>query len=179
MTFPSAAITEKALQVLCGLRLWKIQCLGLFRVIHFTSKEPDELDYIGRGEWVLHVDCAWRLDRQDTILTGSDDWFETETRTTPPEDWDAESGGSFQEAVLRSLLADPDTSKRIIRNRTKGFLVEWVKADDCGGCAIGMSDSFTLRIFPDALARESWRIMKPGDLKSHFVIPPESNSNSR
>jgi hypothetical protein len=124
----------------------------------------------------LHVDCPWRLERENAILVGSDDWFETESRTTPPEDWDPESGGSFQEATLRSLLHDEDTSKRIIRNMTKAYWVEQMTADDMGGCEILMSGRITLRIFPDSIARECWRLLKPGDISSHFIIPPEEKS---
>jgi len=178
LILPSAAETTKALQVLCGLRLLKIHCAGLLRIIHFSAKAPNEFDYDGEVDWAVHVDCAWRLDQHTKILTGSDDWFVTEDKTPPPEDWDAEQGGSFQEAVLRSVLADPDTSGRTIRNRTESFIVEAVEADDWAACMIGMSDGFALRIFTDASARESWRIFKPGDLSSHFVIPPQSSSQT-
>jgi hypothetical protein len=166
-----AAKVNRALSPLIGLRLEKIAFAAMFRMFHFASRQIDGSIEDAHSIWALHVDCPWRLDLNDAVLVGSDDWSERADGTTPSEDWSPQSGGSLQEAVLRSVLQDPECGERLpLRNRTDGLVVETVLADTWGGCVIVMSPGYRLTLFPNSVAHECWRIFKRGT-PSHFVIP--------
>jgi hypothetical protein len=138
--------------------------------VGFTSKRREDFNY-DEPEWCLHVQCPWRLEGEYEIVTGNDDLLKMEDGSPRPEGWEPARGGSCEQAVLHAILADPEPGG--LRNHTDGFVVLWVDGDDWGGAAIGMSGGFTLRLFPSGNRDESWRIFRKGDLKTHFVIPPE------
>ena len=55
----------------------------------------------------------------------------------------------------------------------RSYEVERVSADPAGGLVLSLAASFALNVFPDKSLDgeyEYWRLLRPGDLRSHFVV---------
>jgi len=161
----------EALRRLLGLQLvWSTNAADM-REFGFASPTPSGTS---RGEWGLHIQCPWRIEGQNHIITGDSDWFELrDDDQAPARDWNPGAGGSLQEARLRQLLRDHDDSHRVLQNTTDQLIVEDVDADSCGGACIKLSGEIQLRLFPTGSRGESWRLFEKGDLESHYVSEPE------
>ena len=122
------------------------------------------------AEWWLHIQCSWRLQTTEQVITGSFDWYQPATSEySSSGEWDPARGGSLQELKLRELFLDNDTSKRTIANNGKTLIVEAAEVDRYGGLALQFSGGVQLHVFPAGARGEFWRIFKKGDFDSHAV----------
>lgn len=137
------------------------------------------------GEYALHIQCPWRLVQGESIITGSEDYYEpTETeKDVDLEDWRA---GNLQRKRLGEVLRSYDDTTESWINGTHELVVESVAADDFGGFELTLSGGFRLQIVPSGSCGEYWRVFAPGDEGPHLVmtasgvsgaLPADSNSN--
>lgn len=128
------------------------------------------------GEYALHVQCPWRIEASDSILTGRSDLWEPAagTSTVDPESWDYETDGNLQDARIGSLLGSYDPTTRSFANSGDTLVVEEVDADAYGSATLRMSGGYCLRVFPDGTAAEAWRMFRPESDEPHFVVPGSS-----
>jgi hypothetical protein len=157
---------RERLKVLIGSRLSLANYAGDCRLFHFG--EPSGSPPCGK--YAIHLQCAWRLEGSEGILTGLGDWYEPEGTEVEVDEWRPEEGGSLQEAVLHALMADPPGSSRMIVNRTDHLVVTSVVSDRCGGFCIELSGGVRLSVFPTGSRGEAWRLLEPNADSEHFVV---------
>jgi hypothetical protein len=118
------------------------------------------------NEFVLHIQCSWRLVESNKIFVGSNDMY----KVSPDKDYTDEELESF----------DYDKGNRCDYLFDKFFqghkmpVVKSVHGDELGGATLFLSNNCILELFPDSSEEseynEYWRIFKPGNLESHFVV---------
>jgi hypothetical protein len=158
--------TETVIDSLLGLKIFLTSHAADMREFGFHAPDPE--DNSQTSEWFLHIQCAWRIESSNEIMTGSFDWFEPAdpTRDTEPN-WDPATGGSLQELKLREIFRDFENQP--IYNQTTNFLVLDAVMAAVGDLVIGLSGGFRIRVFPAGSKGEFWRLFKKGDPDSHFV----------
>lgn len=124
------------------------------------------------SEVVLHIQCAWRIDGPDGILTGRADFWDPVDELTGPdfERWDNDRDANLQDHRIATWLKVP--AGNFMERAMPGTWprVEAVRATGMGGAQLDFSDGMRLTLFPHGSRGEDWRIFSPGDDSSHFVI---------
>jgi hypothetical protein len=121
---------------------------------------------VDKGEFALHVQCAWRIVKSGEVLVGSRDIFlKSQTLQRPSSalrqaDWTRSDERLL--AFFDMYRADPVTVAR-------------VEADSVGGVRLGTIDGSVLEVFPDQSVgveapSEYWRFFQPGNAANHLVI---------
>ena len=119
--------------------------------------------------WVMHIQCSWRIEAGNAIITGSSDWYEpADSEALTVDEWDPAEGASLQEARLRELFHDQDLSKRTISNNTASLICTEYEEEPHGG-VIWLTGDYVLRLFPAASRGEHWRVFRKGDTSSHVI----------
>jgi hypothetical protein len=124
------------------------------------------------GEYALHVQCPWRIEGPEGIVTGRADLWEP-AEPSPEIDWDTwdyERDENLQDRRLAALLAGYDPETRSFVNEADYLVVEDVQADDCGGAVIWLTGGYRLALFPAGTRGEDWRVFRPGTGGPHFVV---------
>jgi hypothetical protein len=117
------------------------------------------------GEFDIHLQCPWRITKDDTILVGSDDLTEQPDETAKYDenfDWDVQ-GGNLRDIKLEKFL-----------NSDK-YVVESVVVDNFGGFELFFNNNTRLTVFPTLSCKseysEYWRLLDHRDEnKNHFVV---------
>jgi hypothetical protein len=148
------------LQKLVGLPLAAGNRAADMRTLQFGK-----LRQVGRGsvgDFALHVQCPWRIDSPDGIVTGRMDLYEPVERGPDfdHDGWDYEKCPNLQDSQFDQLLA----------HHGAGLVVTSIEADEWGGAAIQFANGFVLRMFPAGTRGEDWRLFRPKTDTPHFVI---------
>jgi hypothetical protein len=157
MTDVAEAVHEH-LSPLLGLKLSASSRAADMRMFDFG--ELKSIDRRVVGEFALHVQCPWRIESIERIITGRHDLFEPADET---EDFDWESWNwmdaneTLQDKIVRDFL---EKNEPIVQNIT---------ADCHGGVTLSLSGGYNLLIFPAGSNGEDWRIFKPNEAR-HFVV---------
>ena len=128
------------------------------KVVDFRGSEKEV------GEFALHVQCAWRITREDRVIIGSRDIHypadHSEGQEIPDEfDWDRDP--NRLDKLLHTLFEEG----------TKELKVERVEVGDAGRFLAVLSRDFSLEVFPDdSLPLEHWRLFNPYAEQPHFVV---------
>ncbi len=160
----------KNLTPLIGLRLSAARRAATMRVFHFG--EILEVDDGSVGEFALRIQCSWRLEYLQKIVTGSSDLWRPSKRKKgfDWDTWDYHKDGNVQDERLLKTLAGYDLKTESSINQTENLIVEKIEADDIGGAIISLSGDFKLVLFPNGTSREHWRFFRPRVDKRHFVV---------
>lgn len=163
--YPSAiagfGLFADSLRVLIGLKLTTLGFAADMRTFGFGTERiplrarPDRPERLV-APFALHLQCPWRLQSPTAVVTGSGDWYER----NGPEDYDEHEmkpEERLQQALLRVLLRDDDTSTSVLTNQAEDLIVSNVKADPWGGFEINLTPDYVLAIFPSGTRREQWR----------------------
>ncbi len=164
---------QQELRKLVGLELTATARAADLRGFHFGELRP----YRGRtvGEFVLHVECAWRIEGPDGLLTGRSDLWE------PVEDlwgddfkrWDYERDGNLQDKRIAEWLGHHDPRAGACLDAENRPVVLAARATPFGGVEIDLSGGHRLTLFPAGSAGEDWRLFRPGDGDGdvpHFMV---------
>jgi len=140
------------------------------RIFHFGDIRTIEKGTV--GDYALHIQCAWRLESSQSIVTGrSDLWRPAEADPGIDwENWDFDKSANFQDKQIGLLLGSYDPEKRSFVNNGEQLLVETVQGDEYGGAIIGLSGGYRLVIFPSGALGEDWRIFRPATNEPYFVV---------
>ncbi len=157
---------------LVGRRLsiaWRAADMRMFHFGHVTVYEDGSGS---AGEFALHVQCPWRIEGPDGIVTGGSDLWEP---ANPNDDidwdtWNYEDDGNLQDLRIGMLLGDYDPLTGSFTNDTGFLLVENVEADELGGATIVLSGGYRLVLFPSGSTGEDWRLFEPQSEGPHFVV---------
>jgi hypothetical protein len=159
---------ESALAPLVGLSLWASARAADMQSFRFVppraerSRRPGEARLV--GEAALHVQCSWRLQGPDGIVTASRDRFVPagDPYEDPPDwQWDAPGANRCDERLSAWFAA----------HASDPVEVEAVSADVVGGIRVALRGGFLLEIFPDdSLDAEHWRFLRPAADDPQFVV---------
>jgi hypothetical protein len=78
---------QKMLQVLIGLPLRITRLAADMRGFHFGQIRPHHRGG-NSGEYVLHLLCSWRIEKDDELLTGHRDLWDPKDEDDWDKDWD-------------------------------------------------------------------------------------------
>ena len=158
---------ESATAVLAGKALWQCLRAADMATFQFGGRKSVAAFRGGTkevGEYALHVQCAWRITRQDRVIVGSRDLYY-------PADY--EEGAE----VPSGFAWDKDSNRRdrlltsLFENGSREFLVQKVRVGVAGSLSILLSEDLAVDIFPDdSLSGERWRLFEPGRTEQHFVV---------
>jgi hypothetical protein len=149
-----------ALSQIIGLPLTAARRAADMRTLQFGMLHPVEGGSV--GDFALHVQCPWRIEGPDGIVTGRLDLWEP-IEYGPDFDWDAwdyEKSPNLQDFQFDQWLARHGSS----------LVVTSVDADEYGGASISFGQDFVLRLFPAGTRGEDWRLIGPIPDGQHFVI---------
>jgi len=148
-----------SLSQIIGLQLTAARRAADMRTFQFGTLRAVERGSV--GGFALHVQCPWRIEGPDGIVTGRMDLWEPVDEDAPfDEDWDYEKSPNLQDARLERWLAEHESA----------LAVNSVDADEFGGASISLGQDFLLRIFPAGTRGEDWRLFRPKSGLPHLVI---------
>ena len=152
---------------LIGNPLWGCGRAADMATFQFGPR-TERIDRHGKAYWVgefaLHVQCPWRIVREDGVVVGSQDLYypaEYDPKIGVPEefDWNRDPTRCYH---LLSALFD---------NETREFIVQAIDVGSAGGVRVLLNHGLALEVFPcDSLEREHWRLFKLGSEEKHFVV---------
>jgi hypothetical protein len=148
-----------ALSQIIGFPLTAVRRAADMRTFQFGTLRP--VDRGSVGDFALHVQCPWRIEGPDGIVTGRLDlWEPVEDNAPFDENWDYEKSPNLQDARLERWLARNEVS----------LVVKSVDADEFGGATISFGQGFVLHLFPAGTRGEDWRMFRPKTDAPHLVI---------
>jgi len=112
------------------------------------------------GDFALHIQCPWRIEGKDGIVTGRLDLWEPIEHGAGFnwDDWNYEKSPNLQDWLFDQWMRN---GSHVVRN---------VTADEYGGATIGFGEGFVLRLFPASSRGEDWRVFRPKTGARHFVV---------
>jgi hypothetical protein len=159
---------ESVIAPLVGTPLWDAGRAADLLWLAFGQRQTIK-DFRGKprevGEYALHVQCAWRFVRRETVVAGNRDLYYPRGYKDPKEeipkgfDWDVQGANRCDE-VLAELFA----------GGAKQYVVVRIQPGHAGELALLLEGDLTLQIFPnDSLEGEHWRLFRPGNDEPHWV----------
>jgi len=153
-----ADAARKHLDLLTGLRLSASYRAVDMRMFHFGTMRTVEGGAV--GEYALHVQCPWRIETADQIVTGRHDLFKPaeETEDFDWDSWDWDGNETLQDKLVAEFLTHVCP------------VVESVATDAHGGARLQLSRGYSLVLFPADSQGEDWRFFRPQQDGEHFVV---------
>jgi hypothetical protein len=156
---------EEALNVLVGKPLWSSGRAVDLEWFQFGQRRtvtafPGETKEV--GEYALHVQCAWRIIRDDAVVVGSRDLcYPPAEADDEPLDFDWEHNPNRRDVRIAELF----------QNETRQFVVREVQVQNAGSFTLVLDDGYALDVFPHgSLSGEHWRLFKPYVAGPDFVV---------
>src|SRR5579864_5056311 len=148
---------ERALAPLTGRTLWGYSRAADLASFSFGGKKT-VIDINGKrkeiGEYALHIQCAWNISNDSSIVVGSADVYYPPalSNQSPPEDFNWDRGPNRRDELLRQLFVD----------NNRRFIIEKVVVS-LPYVRIPLTKGIALNILPDdSIAdHEHWRIFRP------------------
>ncbi|WP_338751107.1 hypothetical protein [Bacillus sp. FJAT-52991] len=132
---------------------------GFGKSITTVNKRGDSFK---SSEFVLHIQCTWRLIKENKIITASRDIY------VPKSNWNSDN--EFDWDIIGENRFD-ELLKDFLKKYCGKIYIILLNSDPLGGLRISFTDNISLEIFPDESTEEEfWRIFTPGKLDSHFVV---------
>jgi hypothetical protein len=139
------------------------------RILHFGSVHSEDGETW--GDWALHLQCPWRLERGGSLITGSADLFEWASGSPPPKsDKHHNYEGCLQDALLGIVFGERPGKAGHLLNRTDGLVVVGVEVQPHLGFTMTLSGNYTLTVFPVGTRAEAWRFFDLNADSPHFVV---------
>lgn len=158
---------EAALTPLIGLPLCLTRRSGDIHGFHFGELRDSKSKYGPRkgqvslvGEYVLHVQCAWRIVGEAVVVVGSRDAYYRAGPDPIPDEEDCLARTRSDERLPLVVAPSP--------------LVTSVHADVYGGLAVELSSGTRLEIFPNDSVitehTEHWRFFSTAEVDTYVVV---------
>lgn len=156
---------ESALDVLVGKHLWDSGRAADLQWFQFGPRRT-VADVKGRtkevGEYALHVQCAWRIRKGDSVIVGSRDLYSPAQKVDgdPNFDWQVLGASKRDRRILE-----------LFENGAREYLVSSVDVWDAGSFSVVLQHEYTVDIFPDdSSSEEYWRLLKPYADAPHCIV---------
>ncbi len=159
---------QDILKVLVGLPLSHSFRAAGMRMLHFGKARVVENGRV--GDYALHLQCPWRVEGPDGIVTGSDDLWEPANEDDWHENWSYDGSVTLQDAQLRELLGEPGIGTTSPNGEITGLIVEAVEAAENGDLSIVLTGGYNLAVFVCGCRDESWRFFSPKSGGGHLVF---------
>ena len=117
---------QDILKVLVGLPLSHSFRAADMRMLHFGKARVVENGRV--GDYALHLQCPWRVEGPDGIVTGSDDLWEPANEDDWHENWSYDGSVTLQDVQLRELLGEPGAGTTSPNGKITRLIVEAVEA---------------------------------------------------
>ncbi len=162
----------KHLSPLVGLKLSLARRAADLRGFHFGQVTFESDGKRSFGEFVFHIQCAWRIEGPDGIVTGSADLW---VPVNPHEEfdwhtWNYDENENLQDQQIESLLGSLDLKTKSFINNHETLFVESVDADQFGGATISLTGGYRIVIFPNGSSLEDWRFFKPSSETDQLIV---------
>jgi hypothetical protein len=165
MVFDKTAIVE-ALSPLIGTELWGSHRAAGMQGFQFGGRRTVPDRHGGEkivGDYAIHVDCPWRIQRAERIVIGSRDVYSPADDSVDWADFDWDVQGANGLDVKMALLFSERSGKPL--------LVQEIRVAEFGGFQLVFSDGLSLEVFPVASGDdEAWRIFQGWTHGDHFVV---------
>lgn len=159
---------EEKLNLLSGLplntagRAANLAWFGFGELLTVKNKKRIEKKV---AEYALHVQCSWRITKDNKILVAYRDMYSPSKQWNGKEnfEWDIQDANRFDERIEGLLLTEFQPN----------VLVEEIQADSLGGVKIFFTEHYLLELFPDdSVEGEFWRFFSFREEVSspHFVV---------
>lgn len=123
------------------------------------------------GEYALHVQCTWKIVRQNVVLTASSDLY-LPARLKDRDGFDWREGTTRLDIRMKRWFA-----------RGREFEVVGVALETWGDLRLDLKGATSIYVFVDGSSGdEMWRYFAPYSNRQHLVAkgqPPRSNEASR
>ena len=143
----SEQVIQQALAVLVGAPMWGSGRAVNMEMFAFGQRQT-AIDRNGaeflRGEYALHVQCAWHVVQRDRLVVASGDLYRPFGGEDRPDDFDWEVPGSNRRDVLLKQLFDQASP-----------MVRAVKPEPTGRMVVAFEADFELAALPDRTGRTS------------------------
>ena len=162
------AIIANALAVLKGQALCETYRAADMRTFGFGA-----LRQVANGlqpTYTLHIQCAWRLRTEASIVTGSDDFYVPSDKED--RSWRPGTKALSLQDVKCALLVYGEGGK-LGQATIEAPTVARVDNDGFGDVTIVFSNGAILEIFPIGSTGEYWRLFEPETTVPHFVASAE------
>src|ERR1700690_115183 len=151
-----ANANSESLSLLVGRRLVRSRNFLATRHFYFGRNSLED----AAGLYTLGVECPWRIRKDDMIVVGSEDYYER-AEDNLDETWQAgTSTGHLQNQKLAELLGE--VRGDCVINTGTGMVVQSVQEEPCKGLRIGLTEGYTLEVFPASRSQMEWIFMIPG-----------------
>lgn len=158
---------EAALTLLVGLPLSLTRRSGNIHGFHFGRLRDSKAKYGPRkgqisqvGEYVLHVQCAWRIVGESEVVVGSRDGYYRAGKDPIPDEGEVLAWTRCDERLALVIGPRP--------------LVDSVRADVYGGLDLRLSSGHRLEVFPDDSVTteftEHWRFFPTAHVGTYVVV---------
>jgi hypothetical protein len=158
------------LKPLVGLKLSIARRAADMRIFHFGPIRTVENGTV--GDYALHIQCPWRIEGPQGIVTGRWDlWeFAEDSGNIDWGTWDYAKDENLQDRLVGLFLGNYDPQTRSYINESDGLVVEAVSGDRYGGATIALSGGYRLVLFPTGTKSEDWRLFRPETKEPRLVI---------
>jgi len=161
---------RRALTQLVGLKLAVARRAADMRVLHFGTMRPAPESTLPSqenrprgsiGDFALHIQCPWRIETDDKILTGRTDLWEPLEWPSgfSYDDWDYERDGNVQDRLIEQFMTNCDN-----------LIVESITIQSNCSFWIAFNGGYKLVVFPSGSTGEDWRFFRPNSDESHLVV---------
>jgi hypothetical protein len=155
---------------LIGLKLSIASRAADMRVLHFGTIRPAAESILPSrkskprgsvGDFALHIQCPWRIETDDRIITGRADLWEPLERPEgfSYDDWDYHRDGNVQDHLIDQFMSNTDN-----------LFVESVTIQSNCSFTIAFKGGYRLVVFPSGSTGEDWRFFRPDADESHLVV---------
>src|SRR5215468_598880 len=159
-----------AFDVLIGLRLSIVRRAADMLVLHFGNIRTHRSGDGTVGDYALHVQCPWRFDGPDGVVTGRDDLWDYAGPGERPENWSYDDGLSMQDRRWASLFARDESTRSWVNERDR-FVVTAAEQTKRGDVRLELTGGYAILLFPAGSRHEAWRLFAPESDDDHFVFP--------
>ena len=146
---------DEALKQLLGLSISDIKFAEAMPMLAFGELKTVTFGKRGRtkqvGAYALHIECPWRLTREQSILVGSDDFFVQLAEGTHR---------NLLGLRVRAFLELGESERTVINTETEPL----------GGFKLFLGSNMVFEVLPMISSNESlWRLFEPGNDDNPFV----------
>ncbi len=153
----TSARIETLFKELTCLQLFKSWNLFATRMFYFAA--PGFQNQDDDGDCRLTLECPWRIEYQDLVLVGSEDYgIRSEDNSDPAWNPTDMQWGHLQDQRLVELLGTERSGA--IFNTGSNLIVESVAADNLGGFRLHLSGGYTLSVFPAGSVDLQWLLSR-------------------